>query len=70
MPADVLNQDIELKISNRLLLDFLLMKIRSKSIAYATTKKKNLMKKEKDLISEIKLYEKKKKIKENKIMIF
>ena len=46
-------KDIELKVPDKVFLDFLLMKIRGKTIAYATMKKKLKEEKEKQLIKDI-----------------
>ena len=50
--------DIDLVISNKLFLDFLLMKIRGKTISYATARKRKDAEKEEGLIAEIEALEK------------
>lgn len=50
---DVPKSEIELKVSDRLFLDFMLMKVRSKTIAYAAMKKKRTKEKENNLEHDI-----------------
>lgn len=54
-----LNFETEFSISDKLFLDFLLMKIRTKTISYATFKKKNRKEREDRLVHEIDLIERK-----------
>ena len=51
------NSEIELKLSDKVFLDFLLMKIRSKTIAYASMKNKQAREIENKLIKEIEILE-------------
>ena len=55
---DTLLDEIDLTISDKLFLDFLLMKIRGKTIGYATARKKKAVEKENELIKEIENLEK------------
>ena len=57
--------EIQFLVSDDTLLDFLLMKIRSKTIAYATMKKKRVNKKEIDLEKDIQKLEKSDKSQED-----
>ena len=57
--TDFENWNLELKVSHKVFLDFLLMKIRSRTIAYATMRKKKASEKEKDLQEDIQKLERK-----------
>ena len=46
-------------VSDKVYLDFLLMKIRARTISYATMKKKKTREKEESLLTDIKLFEEK-----------
>lgn len=52
-PQETSLEEINLNVSDKIFLDFLLMKIRSKTIGYATAKKKKAIEKEEALIKEI-----------------
>lgn len=56
--GDVAQSDIKLTVSNKIFLDFMLMKIRSKTISYATMKKKKVREQEQNLIRDIESLEK------------
>ena len=56
---DTLLEELKLNVSDKVFLDFLLMKIRSKTIGYATAKKKKAIEKEEELIKEIENLERK-----------
>ena len=57
--TDFENSNLELKVPHKVFLDFLLMKIRSRTIAYATMKKNKASEKEKDLQEDIQKIERK-----------
>ena len=57
--CNIPERDLQFVISDQLFLDFLLMKLRSKSIAYASMKKKNTLEKEHGIEREIEQLEKK-----------
>ena len=61
--------EIELKVSDRLFLDFMLMKVRSKTIAYATMKKKRTKEKENNLEHDTATLEGKKERKKDGISV-
>ena len=54
---DVPKSEIQLKVTDKLFLDFLLMKIRSKTISYSTMKKKKTNEQEKNLTKDIEQFE-------------
>ena len=57
--SGIARSDLELTVSDKVFLDFLLMKIRSRTISYATMKKKTILEKEESLLRDIKLFEEK-----------
>ena len=50
---DILKSKVKLKVTDKVFLDFVLMKIRSKTISYATMRKRNIKQKEQDLEKDI-----------------
>ena len=56
--SEIPKSEIELKVSDKTFLDFLLMKIRSKTIAFATMKKRKAREKEDKLVKDIEGIEK------------
>jgi hypothetical protein len=63
--TNIPNTDVQFTISDQLFLDTLLMKIRSKSISYATMKKRKSMEKEKELETTIENFENKEYLDDN-----
>ena len=57
--SGIAKSDLELTVSDKVFLDFLLMKIRARTISYATMKKKKTREKEDSLLRDIKLFEEK-----------
>ena len=57
--SGIAKSDLKLTVSDKVFLDFLLMKIRSRTISYATMKKKTTREKEESLLRDIKLFEEK-----------
>ena len=57
--SGIAKSDHELTVSDKVFLDFLLMKIRSRTISYATIKKKTTREKEESLLRDIKPFEEK-----------
>ena len=57
--SGIAKSDLELTVSDKVFLDFLLMKIRARTISYATMKKKKTREKEESLLRDIKLFEEK-----------
>ena len=57
--SGIAKSDLELTVSDKVFLDFLLMKIRARTISYARMKKKKTREKEESLLRDIKLFEEK-----------
>ena len=55
--SGIAKSDLELTVSDKVFLDFLLMKIRARTISYATMKKKKTREKEDSLLRDIKLFD-------------
>ena len=57
--SGIAKSDLELTVSDKVFLDFLLMKIRTRTISYATMKRKKTREKKESLLRDIKLFEEK-----------
>ena len=57
--SGIAKSDLELTVSDKVFLVFLLMKIRTRTISYATMKKKKTREKRESLLRDIKLFEEK-----------